>query len=273
MKALEREETVARFAQTDPSLERVVSYIADTEGATLSDTESWVKSLPPDAQRVLTGNNTRTLFAAPFFIYINDHCTRQARDKHRENSKREMRFRTGGSDGGVSASHPGALVPNPALSERQRLEFYLWDLCGYLILRKAFLPQAEKAIWLAGFLVHFPHKLFLQRQAREKRRENLLQDPFSYRQLRLWSGLMPRVRENGSFEPFLYINAIFLPRQARDKHRETTQKRLPLSQGSWILPKVRTRKQSESFALQVHASFLWKNEEASSCQDRLGTTH
>jgi hypothetical protein len=209
MKALEREETVARFAQTDPSLERVVSYIADTEGATLSDTESWVKSLPPDAQRVLTGNNTRTLFAAPFFIYINDHCTRQARDKHRENSKREMRFRTGGSDGGVSASHPGALVPNPALSERQRLEFYLWDLCGYLILRKAFLPQAEKAIWLAGFLVHFPHKLFLQRQAREKRRENLLQDPFSYRQLRLWSGLMPRVRENGSFEPFLHKCDLF----------------------------------------------------------------
>ena len=159
MKALEREEAVARFAQTDPSLERVVSYIADTEGATLSDTESWVKSLPPDAQRVLTGNNTRTLFAAPFFIYTNDHCTRRARDKHRENSKREMRCLTGGR-GGVSASHPGALVPNPALSERQRLEFYLWDLCGYLILRKAFLPQAEKAIWLAGFLVHFPHKLF-----------------------------------------------------------------------------------------------------------------
>jgi len=28
----------------------------------------------------------------------------------------------------------------------------------------------------------------------------------------------------------LYINAVFLPRQARDKHRESTQKRLPFSQ-------------------------------------------
>jgi hypothetical protein len=31
--------------------------------------------------------------------------------------------------------------------------------------------------------------------------------------------------ENASFEPFVYKNAIILPRQARDKHRESTQKR------------------------------------------------
>ena len=33
----------------------------------------------------------------------------------------------------------------------------------------------------------------------------------------------------GSFESHLCINAIVLPRQARDKHREGTQKRLPFS--------------------------------------------
>jgi hypothetical protein len=39
------------------------------------------------------------------------------------------------------------------------------------------------------------------------------------------------VCENGSFEPFLlYIDAIFLPRQARDKHAESTQKRVLFSQ-------------------------------------------
>jgi hypothetical protein len=32
------------------------------------------------------------------------------------------------------------------------------------------------------------------------------------------------------FLSHLYINAVFLPRQARDKHRESTQKRLPFSQ-------------------------------------------
>jgi hypothetical protein len=33
--------------------------------------------------------------------------------------------------------------------------------------------------------------------------------------------------ENGSgFEPFIYLKTIILPRQARDKHRESTQKRL-----------------------------------------------
>jgi hypothetical protein len=35
------------------------------------------------------------------------------------------------------------------------------------------------------------------------------------------------VRENGSFQPFVY-KTIFLPRLARDKHRESTQKRLPV---------------------------------------------
>jgi hypothetical protein len=36
-----------------------------------------------------------------------------------------------------------------------------------------------------------------------------------------------KVRENGSFEPFIYIyiHAMFLPRQARDTHRESAQKR------------------------------------------------
>ena len=33
------------------------------------------------------------------------------------------------------------------------------------------------------------------------------------------------VCENGRFEPFVHTNAIILPRQARDKHRESTQKR------------------------------------------------
>jgi hypothetical protein len=32
------------------------------------------------------------------------------------------------------------------------------------------------------------------------------------------------VSENGLFEPFRYIKTILLPRQARDKHRESTQK-------------------------------------------------
>jgi hypothetical protein len=34
-----------------------------------------------------------------------------------------------------------------------------------------------------------------------------------------------KVRANGSFEPFIYIHAMFLPRQARDTHRESAQKR------------------------------------------------
>jgi hypothetical protein len=32
-----------------------------------------------------------------------------------------------------------------------------------------------------------------------------------------------RLRENGTFEPFVYENAIILPRQARDKHRENSK--------------------------------------------------
>ena len=37
------------------------------------------------------------------------------------------------------------LVPDPSISAQQQLEFYLWDLCGYLILRESFAP-AEQAI-------------------------------------------------------------------------------------------------------------------------------
>jgi hypothetical protein len=38
--------------------------------------------------------------------------------------------------------------------------------------------------------------------------------------------MTPRVRKTPLFEPFIYIKTIILPRQARDKHRETAQKRV-----------------------------------------------
>ena len=34
----------------------------------------------------------------------------------------------------------------------------------------------------------------------------------------------PLYAKNGRFEPFIYTNAIILPRQARDKHRENSKK-------------------------------------------------
>jgi hypothetical protein len=33
--------------------------------------------------------------------------------------------------------------------------------------------------------------------------------------------------KDGIFEPFVYIKTIILPRQARDKHRESTPKKMP----------------------------------------------
>jgi hypothetical protein len=37
-------------------------------------------------------------------------------------------------------------------------------------------------------------------------------------------------KKTGGFFRHLYIKVIFLPRQARDKHRESTQKKMPFSQ-------------------------------------------
>jgi hypothetical protein len=53
----------------------------------------------------------------------------------------------------------------------------------------------------------------------------------------LWQAAIASYAKNGSFEmPFIYINATFLPRQTRDKHRVSTQKRLPFSQVLQLSP-------------------------------------
>jgi hypothetical protein len=36
----------------------------------------------------------------------------------------------------VATHHPATLVPDPAVSAQQHEDFFLWDLCGYLILRR-----------------------------------------------------------------------------------------------------------------------------------------
>ena len=45
------------------------------------------------------------------------------------------------------------------------------------------------------------------------------------------SALVAAVSKNGLFEPFIYINAIVLPRQARDKHRENSPRKAVFPQG------------------------------------------
>ena len=55
----------------------------------------------------------------------------------------QQRVLTGDAPGSRSSAYPSVLVPNPVLSEERLLEFFLWDLCGYLILRGAFEPASE----------------------------------------------------------------------------------------------------------------------------------
>jgi hypothetical protein len=43
----------------------------------------------------------------------------------------------------------------------------------------------------------------------------------------------PRRQETACFEPFIYMNAIILPRQARDKHRESTQQKSDAFSQDW----------------------------------------
>ena len=40
-----------------------------------------------------------------------------------------------------------------------------------------------------------------------------------------------QVSKNGPFEPFIYLKTNILPRQAQDKHRESTQKKDRFSSG------------------------------------------
>ena len=73
------------------------------------------------------------------------HCRITPHSVQDELSPAEQAILTGGSGSQQHAPHPSVLTPNPAISAQQQLEFYLWDLCGYLILRESFAP-AEQAI-------------------------------------------------------------------------------------------------------------------------------
>ena len=86
--------------------------------------------------------------------------------------------------------------------------------------------------------------VILPRQARDKHRENSINDVFLQARnahtttseqpgpARTTSMLSTQAVRNRVFLRHLYIKMIILPRQARDKHRESTQKRTRFLQGS-----------------------------------------
>lgn len=89
--------------QSPTTLEGVAAQMDAADGCATGSSIEWLSQLTPAQQRVLTG-------APP---------------------------------SPPGAGYPSVLVPNPALSEERLLEFFFWDLCGYLILRGAFEPADE----------------------------------------------------------------------------------------------------------------------------------
>ena len=57
-------------------------------------------------------------------------------------------------------------------------------------------------------------------------------------------GTLPAGAKNGLFEPFMH-KCTFLPRQARDKHRENSSKR-PFQSADYLRPSLRGRRQQQA---------------------------
>ena len=76
-----------------------------------------------------------------------------------------------------------------------------------------------------------------------------------------------QVSKNGPFEPFTYLKTNILPRQAQDKHRESTQKRTVFPQAAQKendLRAVRARMENTPFLARSRPS-IWLQTAVSSC--------
>ena len=99
----------ARSAHKPPTELATIVENIDNQGDSPPGTASgWVEALPPATQAILTGLDEPAAAS--------------------------------------QSEHPAMLVPNPELSEEERLEHYLWDLTGFLILRGVFKQEAAAAI-------------------------------------------------------------------------------------------------------------------------------